>query len=151
MSTQELFAYLHLKDAPAAIDFYTQVFGARELFRLAEPSGRVGHAELDFGGTTLMISEEFPEFGITAPVPGGPTVASIHLHVDNADEVVERAVAAGATLEIPVRDQFYGERSGTFRDPFGHRWNVGHSIEELTPEEMQRRYTEMCQGGAAED
>lgn len=138
----ELFAYLRLQDAPRAIDFYKAAFGATEKFRLTEPSGRVGHAELDFGGTTLMLSDEYPELGIRGPASVGGTTLTIHLHVDDADAVIRDALAAGATLLRPAADQFYGERSGTVRDPFGHEWNVGHSIEEVTPEEMQQRYTE---------
>lgn len=144
----ELFPYLHVADAAAAIRFYEQAFGARELFRLTEPAGRLGHAELDFGGSTLMISDEYPEFGIHGPQPGTPTSVSLHIHVDDADAVIARAVALGATLERPAQDAFYGERSGVVRDPFGHRWNIGHSIENVTPEEMQRRYDAlMAQGG----
>ena len=145
MSVHELFAYLCVKNADAAIKFYVKAFGAREKFRLTEPSGRIGHAELDFGGTTLMLSDEYPEIGIHAPQPGASTYVSIHIHVDNADETIRRAVEAGAKIEMQPTDQFYGERSGAIRDPFGHRWLVGHSIEQVTPEEMQRRYTELMQ------
>lgn len=137
----ELFAYLIVSDAPAAIDFYTKVFGANEKFRLAEPGGRIGHAELDFGGTVLMLASEYPEHNLLGPLALGGTTVTIHLHVDNADEIIHRAVSAGARLESPPKDQFYGERSGAIRDPFGHRWNIGHSIEAVSPEEMQRRYT----------
>jgi PhnB protein len=142
---RELFAYLCVKDAPAAIDFYKQAFGAREKLRLTEPSGRVGHAELEFGGTTLMLADEFPEYGIRAPQPGMGTPVTIHLHVDNADEVIGQAVRAGATIESQPKDEFYGERSGCVRDPFGHRWNIGHHIEDVSADEMQRRYTELLQ------
>jgi uncharacterized glyoxalase superfamily protein PhnB len=141
----ELFAYLCVNDAKAAIDFYAKSFGATEKFRLSEPSGRIGHAELDFGGVTLMLSDEFPECDIRGPRALGGTPVTIHLHVDNADEVIARAVEAGASLERAPQDEFYGERGGVVRDPFGHRWNIGHSIEEMTPEEMQRRYTAMMQ------
>ena len=140
MPVHELFAYLHVKNAPAALAFYSEVFGAKETMRLTDPNGRVGHAQLDFGGTTLMLCEEFPELGLRGPQPGAPASVTIHLHVDNCDEVIDRAVRAGATLEMPPRDHFYGERSGSIRCPFGHRWNIGHHIEAVTPEEMQRRY-----------
>ncbi|MCI0682682.1 MAG: VOC family protein [Gemmataceae bacterium] len=146
MSVHELFAYLHVKNAAAAIDFYVKAFGAREKFRLTEPSGRIGHAELDFGPATLMLSDEYPEYGIQGPQAGAGTSVTIHIHVDDADATIARAVAAGATLEMAPRDQFYGERSGCVRDPFGHRWNIGHNIENVSPEEMQRRYTEVMQG-----
>ncbi|GMU79040.1 MAG: putative glyoxalase/bleomycin resistance protein [Acidimicrobiia bacterium] len=140
MAIHELFAYLCVRDTGAAIEFYRQAFGATELFRLDEPGGRVGHAEVDFGGATLMVCDEFPEHGIVAPDPTAGSSATIHLHVDDADIVLEQAVAAGATLVRPATDAFYGERSGVIVDPFGHRWNIGHSIEDVTPEEMQRRY-----------
>jgi PhnB protein len=147
MSIHELFAYLRVQDAPRAIEFYVRAFGAKEKFRLVEPGGRVGHAELDFGGTTLMISEEYPEYGIRGPQSIGGTSVSIHLHVDDADALIRQAVDAGAALVRPPSDAFYGERSGTVRDPFGHEWLIGHSIEEVKPEEMQRRYTAMMQSG----
>jgi len=141
MKIHELFAYLIVRNAAEAIDFYTRVFGVKEKFRLVEPSGRIGHAELDFDGATLMLADEFPELGFLGPQATGNSPVSIHLHVDNADEVIRRAVEAGATLEREPQDQFYGERSGNFRDPFGHRWNIGHSIEDVSPDEMQRRYS----------
>jgi uncharacterized glyoxalase superfamily protein PhnB len=139
----ELFAYLRVSDSRRALDFYTRAFGATEKFRLAEPSGRIGHMELDFDGTTLMVSDEFPEYGMRGPQPGDSAPVSLHLHVDDADAVVQRALAAGATLEMACTDQFYGERTGVVIDPFGHRWMIGHEIEKLAPEEMQRRYTAM--------
>lgn len=148
MAVKELFAYLCVRDAAQAIDFYTKAFGARETLRLTEPGGRIGHAELDFDGTTLMLAEEFPEYGITAPKPGDGTPVTIHIHVDNADTVIERAVEAGATMEIPPKDEFYGERSGCVRDPFGHRWNIGHHIEDVSADEMQRRYIDLCHTGS---
>lgn len=146
MKVHELFAYLRVHDAARAIDFYVAAFGAREKFRLTEPSGRIGHAELDFGAGTVMLSDEYPELGFRGPRSIGATSTSIHLHVDDADEVIRRAVAAGAEVVRPAQDQFYGERSGTVRDPFGHEWNVGHAIEQVTPDEMQRRYDELMRG-----
>lgn len=143
MKIHELFAYLRVDDAARAIEFYTQAFGAKEKFRLSEPSGRIGHAELDFGCTTVMVSDEFPEYGIPGPKTVGGTGLGIHLHVDDADETIQAAVDAGAEVIRPAADHFYGERSGTIRDPFGHEWLIGSSIEEVSPEEMQRRYTEM--------
>ena len=147
MTTRKLFAYLHVRGAAKAIAFYTQAFGAKEEFRLSEPGGRIGHAELDFNGTILMLADEFPEYGIQGPEAFGGTPVTIHLHVDNADAVIQRAVEAGAALESEPKDQFYGERSGTIRDPFGHRWTIGHSIENVTPEEMQRRYDKLLSDG----
>jgi uncharacterized glyoxalase superfamily protein PhnB len=146
MKVEELFAYLHVKDAARAIEFYKEAFGAKEKFRLVEPSGRIGHAQLDLGGHTLMLADEFPEYEIRGPKPSGGTTVTIHLHVDNADEVIARAVKAGATVVIAPKDQFYGERSGRVRDPLGHEWNIGHHIEDVLPEEMQRRYTKLLKG-----
>lgn len=141
----ELYAYLRVSDSQRALDFYHRAFGATEKFRLCEPSGRVGHMELDFGGTTLMISDAFPELGLHAPQPGDAAPVSLHLHVDDADALVQRALDAGATLQMACTDQFYGERTGVVIDPFGYRWMIGHEIEKLTPEEMQRRYAALMQ------
>ncbi len=148
MSTtiHEVFAYLRVRDAAAAITFYARAFGATEKFRLSEPSGRVGHAELRFGPATVMLSDEFPEYGIRGPGEGAPVTSSIHLHVDDCDAAMARAVEAGATVIRPATDQFYGERSGAVRDPFGHEWLLGSEIEALSPEEMQRRYTALLTG-----
>jgi len=141
----EVFTYLRLKNAAAAIEFYKQAFGATELFRLNEPGGRIGHAEVKIGGVTIMLADEFPEASIIGPQTLGGTTFAMHLHCDNADAVIDRAVAAGAAVVRPAADQFYGERSGMVRDPFGHEWLIGHHIEDVSPEEMQRRYTtEVC-------
>lgn len=147
MPTHELFPYLRVSDGDAAIRWYCAVFSATERMRLTDPSdGRIGHAELELApGVVLMLSAAYPELGIGAP--DGPQGASLHLHVDDADAIFDKAVAAGATPLRPVRDQFHGERGGAFRDPFGHEWLVGHSIEELSPAEMQRRWDEMARGG----
>ncbi|MEO5881742.1 MAG: VOC family protein [Caldimonas sp.] len=139
----EVFAYLRVSDTAAAMRFYGEAFGAVEKFRLTEPSGRIGHAEMQIGAAVLMLSDPFPEYGLDAP-PGDRDIgASVHLHVDDADAMAARAVAAGATMLMPPTDQFYGERSCRLRDPFGHTWLLGHSIESVTPEEMQRRYDAM--------
>lgn len=138
-----VFPYLRVKDAPSAIAFYKEIFGARERFRLTEPDGRIGHIEFDLGGSILMVSEEYPEYGILGPQQPGTTGMAIHLHVDNADELAGRAVAAGATMMRPLADHFYGERSCLIRDPFGHEWMLGHEIEQVAPDEMQRRYSAM--------
>ncbi|HSW09036.1 VOC family protein [Aquabacterium sp.] len=144
----EVFAYLRVKGAAQAIAFYAQAFGAVERFRLVEPDGRIGHVELQLGPTVLMLSEEYPEYGLLAPLGDTVLGASIHLHVDDCDACAARAVAAGATMEMTPTDQFYGERSCRVRDPFGHQWLLGHEIEKLDPDEMQRRYTALMQGTA---
>jgi PhnB protein len=145
-AVHEVYPYLRVRDAGRALDFYKQAFGAEELFRLTEPSGRIGHAEIKIGGTTLMLADEYPEMNIVGPQTLGGTTFSIHLHVDNADAWIERAVAVGATVLRPAADAFYGERSGSVRDPFGHEWLLGHQIEEVSTEEMQRRYTALFAG-----
>jgi PhnB protein len=143
----KLFVYLHTRNASDAIAFYEAAFGARETYRLIEPGGtRIGHAELDFDGIKVMLADEFPEFGVKGPEAIGGTPVTVQLQVDNADAAIDRALKAGATLERPVQDQFYGERTGTIRDPFGHRWSIGHRIEDVSPTEMQRRWNEMAAG-----
>jgi PhnB protein len=139
----EVYPYLRVHDTNQAIEFYARAFGAEELFRLSEPSGRIGHAEIKIGPATIMLSDEYPEHGIKGPRTLGGTTFSIHLHVEDVDRVFEQAVGAGATVLRPLRDQFYGERSGTVRDPFGHEWLLGGHLEDVAPEEMQRRYTAM--------
>jgi uncharacterized glyoxalase superfamily protein PhnB len=147
MSIHELFVYLRAKRADDAIRFYNEVFGATEKFRLVEPGGRLGHAELLFGEATVMISDEFPELGIQSPDPDAPSTFVVHLHVDNAEALVDKAIGAGARLIRAPQDHFYGERSGTIRDPFGYHWLIGHAIEAVEPEEMQRRYAAMFGSG----
>lgn len=142
----EVFAYLCVRDSAAAIDFYGRAFGATERFRLVEPSGRIGHAELQLGPVVLMLNDPFPEYGIYPPAAGVLPPMRIHLHVDDADAMIARAIAAGAEPLGEVSDAFYGERSGRIVDPFGHVWLIGHSIEEVSEEEMQRRYTAMFAG-----
>jgi PhnB protein len=149
MAIHELFSYICVKNAGKAIEFYRVAFGATEKFRLTEPSGRIGHAELLFGKDTLMLADEFPEMGFLAPAADSPRTFVIHLHVDNADETIASAVKAGAKLVRPAQDQFYGERSGTVRDPFGYDWMLGHSLEEVAPEEMQRRYDNLMKQSAS--
>ncbi len=139
----EVFPYLRVRSAPEAIVFYTHVFGAKERFRLTEPSGRIGHCELDLGNIVLMLSDEYPEYGVTGPQTPGTTGFLLHLHVDDCDALAAQALAAGATLVRKAADAFYGERSCTIRDPFGHDWMLGHEIEKVDPEEMQRRFTAM--------
>jgi|SRR5215831_5131976 len=147
MRIEDVFAYLCVSNANAAIDFYQRAFGVTETFRLVEPSGRVGHAELDFGGVTIMLSDEFAEAGIRSATSIGATPVSIHLHVDDCDEMIASAVRAGGVVEREPKDQFYGERSGVIRDPFGHRWLIGHHIEDVSTSDMQRRYTELLSAG----
>ena len=139
----EVYPYLRVKNASAAMEFYSKIFGAEESFCLKEPSGRIGHAEMKFGSATIMISDEYPEYGIHGPQSGSETGSSIHLHVEDVDDLTRRAIEAGAKLIMAPTDQFYGERSAKILDPFGHEWYLGSHIEDVTPEEMQRRFDAM--------
>lgn len=143
MAVHELFVYLRAKDAEKMIAFYKRAFEATEKFRLVEPSGRIGHAELVLGNAIVMLSDEFPESEIYAPEANARSTFVIHLHVDDADATIEKTLSNGARLVRPPQDQFYGERSGTVRDPFGYDWMIGHSIEDVEPDEMQRRYSQI--------
>ena len=146
MTTQAI-PHLCVNDAARALAFYTAAFGAREVMRLSEPSGRIGHAELDIGGARLMLSDEYPELGIRSPLALGGTPVTISLTVKNADDTTRQAKEAGATVEREPKDEFYGDRSATIRDPFGHRWHISHRIETVSEEEMQRRYDELLKAG----
>ncbi len=146
MAVREVFAYLCVDNAVDAIAFYEKAFGATEKMRLVEPGGRIGHAELDFDGATVMLADEFPEMDVRSPESIGGSPVTIYLQVDDADAVVDCAANAGATVEMPPTDMFYGERMAVLRDPFGHRWNIGHNIEDVSPDEVQRRYNEMVEG-----
>lgn len=137
----EVYPYLRVRGAAHAIDFYVRAFGAKELFRLTEPTGRIGHAEIKIGDTTLMLSDEYPEYGVQGPQALGGTSFAIHLHVDRVDDLMKQAIEAGATTVREAADQFYGERSGMVRDPFGHEWLLGQQIEDVAPEEMQKRFS----------
>lgn len=139
----EVFPYLRVSNCDAAIEFYKRAFGAEEKFRLAEPSGRVGHAELKLGSFVLMVSDEYPEYGIHGPEKFGGTGSAIHLHVEDVDSMTKQAKAAGAKVTMPPTDQFYGERAAKLSDPFGHEWILGSQIEDVSEEEMQRRFAEM--------
>jgi PhnB protein len=131
--------YLIVRGAAAAIDFYKQVFGAVEVMRMPQPDGRIGHAEIKFGDSYVMLADEHPEMKIVGPKTLGNSSVGLLLYVDDVDKTVERALALGSTVIKPVGDQFYGDRTGTIEDPFGHKWTVACHIEDVTPEEMQRR------------
>lgn len=138
--------YICVRGAGEAIDFYIAAFGAVEEFRLTEPEGRVGHAQLLIGDSVLMISDEYPDFGARAPAAFGGSPVSLHLDVEDCDAAFTRAVAAGATeLRLP-KDEFYGDRTAMVACPFGYRWHLNSTKAPITPAEMQRRWTEMLQG-----
>ena len=145
-AVHEISAYLCVKSADAAMDFYRRAFGAIEQFRLAGPDGHVAHAEVRLGDNVVMLAEEFPEMGIVAPDPEAGISVSLHLRVDDADAMFATAVAAGASVEQAMEDQFYGERAGTVRDPFGYRWMIHHLIEDVSVEEMQDRFSKLFSG-----
>jgi PhnB protein len=137
--------YLAVDDAAGAIEFYGVVFGATERMRMAAPEGKVGHAEIQIGDSLLMLSDEFPEMGVSSPKTVGGSQVTLSVNVEDVDAVVASAVAAGATELRPVEDQFYGDRTGQFEDPFGHRWNVATHIEDVPPDEMAARAAKAMQ------
>lgn len=132
-------SYLVIKGAAAAIDFYKQAFGATEIMRMPQPDGRVGHAELKFGDSVVMLADEYPEMQVVGPKTLGNTSVGLLLYLDDVDKAVERAVSLGAIIKKPIADQFYGDRTGTIEDPFGHKWTLAVHIEDVSQEEMQRR------------
>ena len=136
--------YLICKGAARAIDFYKQAFGATELMRFPGPGGSIGHAEIKIGDSPMMLADEMPQMGYRSPASLGGSPVSIMLYVQDVDKVVNQAVKAGAKLERPVADQFYGDRNGTIQDPFGHVWTIGTHKEDVSPEEMQRRAAAMA-------
>ena len=140
--------YLAVKDASAAIAFYQKAFGATETIRLADPQGKIAHAEIKIDNATIMLADEYPGFS-PSPLALGGSPVTIHLYVEDVDWFVQRAVAAGAKLLIAVSDQFYGDRSGRLEDPFGHVWMIATHQEDVSVEEMRRRFGEYLkqQGG----
>lgn len=139
--------YLIVDGAAAAIDFYASVFGATERMRMDAPEGRIGHAELEIGDSVIMLADEHPEMNARGPRSVGGTPVSLHMYVEDVDGVFERAVEAGAKSVRPVEDQFYGDRLGSFEDPFGHHWSVATHVEDVSPDEMSKRMAEAAPGG----
>lgn len=137
--------YLVLKNAARAIDFYKKAFGATERFRMEGPGGTVAHAELQIGDSMFMLGEECAERGYTGPEANKRPPIGLMIYVENVDKIAEQAQAAGAKVLQPVQDQFYGDRSGTFTDPFGHTWTVATHVEDVTKEEMERRMASLAQ------
>jgi PhnB protein len=135
--------YLVIKGAAEAIEYYKNVFGATEVMRMAQPDGRIGHAELKIGNSHIMLADEFPEMEHRGPLSLGSSPVSMLLYVEDVDKIVERAVAAGAKILKPVQDQFYGDRSGFIQDPFGHLWGVATHKEDVSPQEMKERMKKM--------
>jgi len=138
--------YLCVNGGTAALEFYKSVFGATERMRMPAPDGRIGHAELQFGDSVIMLADEYPEMGVRSPRAIGGTPVTISVYVEDVDAVFNRAVAAGAKSLRAVETQFYGDRSGQFEDPFGHRWSVATHVEDVAPDEMERRAANAMSG-----
>ena len=131
--------YLIIKGAAEAIEYYKKSFGATELFRMPTPDGKIGHAELKIGDSPIMLSDEHPDLGHVGPQTLGGTSVGIMIYVDDVDTIYKRAISGGGQEIKPLQDQFYGDRSGTLKDPFGHMWTVATHVEDVAPEEMQKR------------
>ena len=133
--------YLFIRGAAGAIEFYKSVFGAAEIVRMAGPNGKIMHAELKIGDSIVMLADENPQTGVMSPQTIGGFSTGLHLYVENVDAVIQKAVDSGAKLLRPIKNQFYGDRSGSLLDPFGHMWSVATHIEDVSPEEMRKRMT----------
>ncbi|MQS15681.1 VOC family protein [Streptomyces kaniharaensis] len=134
--------YISVDGASAAIDFYVSVLGATERMRAPAPGGRIGHAEIQLGNSVVMLADEFPEMGFRGPKTLGGTPVNLYVYVEDVDAVFAKALAQGAKELEAVKNQFYGDRSGMFEDPFGHRWSVATHVEDVPPDEMQKRIRE---------
>ncbi len=138
--------YLIVNGAGRALEFYKQAFGAAELVRMDAPDGKVGHAEIKVGDSIIMLADEHPDMGFKSPQSLGGAGVSIMLYVENVDERFKQTIAAGAKELRPLQDQFYGDRSGTINDPFGHCWTIATHKEDVSPEEMSRRMQALSGG-----
>jgi PhnB protein len=132
---------LTMKNTAQAIDFYKAAFGAKEIMRMPGPGGMIMHAEMQIGDSRLMLADEFPGMSC-APTPGVMNASSLFLYFDNVDAIFDRAVAAGAKMDMPLTNQFWGDRYGKITDPFGHQWGLAQHVEDVAPEEMMRRSQE---------
>jgi PhnB protein len=135
----EVTPYLSVRGATRALEFYKQAFGATEVMRMPGPEGKLGHAEIQIGGSRVMLSDEYPEMQFMGPETRGGTTVHLHLYVKDVDAMAKRAVAAGAKLIRPVEDKFYGDRSGSVEDPFGHVWHLATHTEDLSETELRKR------------
>jgi PhnB protein len=131
--------YLVMKNAAAAIEFYKEAFGAVELLRMAAPGGKIGHAEINIGDSPVMLADEYPDMGIKGPESLGGTPVSLMIYVDDVDKIYPQAIVAGGKEVRPLRNQFYGDRSGTLTDPFGHVWTISTHVEDVPEEELAKR------------
>ena len=130
--------YLCIRGAAQALDFYKKAFGAKEVLRMQAPDGKVGHAEIRIGDSHVMMADEFPNMGFLGPQSRGGSTVMLHLYVKDVDVMMAQATAAGATLKRPIKDEFYGDRSGAVEDPFGHLWNISTHKEDVPPAELRR-------------
>ena len=137
--------YLSIRGAAAAMEFYRKAFGAKEIMRMPGPKGDVGHAEIQLGGSRIMIADEYPEIDFLSPKSRGGTTVTLHVYVKDVDALVARAVAAGARITQPVQDKFYGDRTGTLEDPFGHVWHFATHVEDVSMAELRKRAQKMAQ------
>ena len=140
---RSLAPYLCVRGASRAMDFYARAFGARELFHMAGPDRRISHAEMQIGDSVLMLADENPDEGAMSPEAYGGTPASVFLYLPDVDAVFERAAAAGAKVLMPPTDMFWGDRFGKLTDPFGHEWGIATHVEDVSPEETQKRLAAM--------
>jgi len=138
--------YLCVKDAARAIDFYKRAFGAKEIMRMPGPNGTIGHAEIQINDFRIMLADEFPEMNFRSPQAFGGTPVCINLYVKDVDAVAKKVVAAGAKLLRPVADQFYGDRSCSVEDPFGHVWHIATHVKDVSMREMKKRAAAMASG-----
>ena len=138
--------YLIVADAAAAIQFYSEAFGAAERMRHTAPDGKIGHAELVIGDSVIMLADEFPDHGAHGPGKFGGSPVTLHFYVEDVDAVTARALAMGAKTVRPVQNQFYGDRSGSVTDPFGHVWHIATHVEDVSAEEIARRAAAMAHG-----
>jgi PhnB protein len=141
-------AYLAIDGASDAIEFYKKIFGAQERFRMPQPDGTLGHAEIQLGDSVIMMSDAFPDMGVVDPKKLGGTPVTLTVYVEDVDATFANALKAGATQLQPVEDKFYGDRAGQFEDPWGHRWNVMSHVEDVSPEEMEKRAAAFSAGEA---
>jgi PhnB protein len=142
----KLTPYIIVRNAARAIQFYVDAFGAVENYRLTEPSGKIGHADLRIGDGQLMLADEYPDWGALSPATVGGTPVSLHLYVVDVDAVAKRATDLGATVLRQPKDEFFGDRSAMIVDPFGHRWHLATHKEDVAPTEMQKRWSQMLGG-----
>jgi len=138
--------YLIVRNAANAIEFYKKVFGAKEVMRMEKPGGKIGHAEVRIGDTKIMLADEHPEMSARSPESYGGSPVGIHLYIKDVDAILQKAMAAGATLLRPATNMFYGDRIGTVKDPYGHTWSVATHVEDVSAKEMKKRAAAMYAG-----